>query len=168
MQTIVCVDHNWGIGKNNGLLFHIPADLEFFKEKTFGKIIVMGGNTLLSFPKSKPLPGRINVVLSDLFTRDDCLVFPTLETLFEELNKYESKDVYIVGGAMFYKTMLDYCEYAYVTKVKESCEDATVFFPNLDKLGNWKLIETSEEKENNGYKFIFNKYKNNDVKALKL
>jgi dihydrofolate reductase len=142
--------------------------LEYFKKKTFGKIIVMGGNTLLSFPKSKPLPGRTNIVLSDLFTRDDCLVCPDLATLFKELNKHLSKDIYVVGGAMFYKTMLDYCDYAYVTKVKESREDATVFFPNLDKQDNWELVEISEEMEDNGYKFFFTKYKNNKPKELKI
>ena len=88
MKTIVAVDKEWGIGKNNGLLFHLPADLKYFKEKTLDKIIVMGGNTLLSFPGSKPLPRRTNIVLSDVFTRDDCLVCSTLEELFKELKKY--------------------------------------------------------------------------------
>ena len=68
MQAIVAVDRLWGIGKKNGLLFHLPEDLQYFKRITLGKVIVMGGNTLLSFPGSKPLPGRTNIVLSDVFT----------------------------------------------------------------------------------------------------
>lgn len=166
MQAIVCVDKNWGIGRNNGLLFHIPADLEYFKQKTFGKIIVMGGNTLLSLPHSKPLPGRTNIILSDLFYRDDCLVCPTIEALFTELKKHLSQNVFIVGGAMFYKTMIDFCEYAFVTKVDSICDDATSFFPNLDIASNWEIFETSDVNEDNGYKFKYIIYKNNSIKEL--
>ena len=70
MKTIVAVDKEWGIGKKNDLLFHLTKDLQYFKEKTLDKVIVMGGNTLLSFPGSKPLPRRTNIVLTDVFKRD--------------------------------------------------------------------------------------------------
>ena len=66
MKTIVAVDKEWGIGKKNDLLFHLTKDLQYFKEKTLDKVIVMGGNTLLSFPGSKPLPRRTNIVLTDV------------------------------------------------------------------------------------------------------
>ena len=127
MKTIVCVDKEWGIGKKNDLLFHLSQDLKYFKEKTLNKIIVMGGNTLLSFPGSKPLPKRTNIVLTDVFTRDDCIVCETLDALKEELKKYDTDDIFVVGGAMFYRTMIDYCNEAYVTKVDEIGE-AEVFF----------------------------------------
>lgn len=166
MQAIVCVDQQWGIGKNNGLLFHLPSDLEYFKKITLGKTIVMGGNTLLSLPKSKPLPGRTNIVLSDLFTRDDCTVCPNLESLFQELKNIPSKDIFIVGGAMFYKTMIDYCDYAFITKVKTICRDATVFFPNLDNMPNWELVEENELIEENGFSFQYTIYKNNNAKVF--
>ena len=73
MNAIVAVDNNWGIGKNNGLLFHIPTDMDFFKKKTLNKVIVMGSNTLLSFPNSKPLKNRTNIVLFPGGKRDDCI-----------------------------------------------------------------------------------------------
>ena len=62
--SILCVDKNYGIGKNNGLLFHLKKDMEFFRNTTRGHMVFMGENTLLSFPNQKPLPGRVNVVLS--------------------------------------------------------------------------------------------------------
>lgn len=55
MKTIVAVDEKWGIGKNNGLLFSIPEDMRFFRETTLNKVVVMGSNTLKSFPGGKPL-----------------------------------------------------------------------------------------------------------------
>lgn len=167
MQAIVAVDRQWGIGKNNDMLFHLPADLKYFKEKTSGKVIVMGGNTLLSFPGSKPLPNRTNLVLSDVFTRDDCKVFPTLAELFEELRNHDTEDVFVVGGAMFYATMIDYCRYAYVTKV-DATGDAKVFFPKLDGREGWREIWRSEPVTDNGYTIVFTKYENLNPKELNL
>ncbi len=165
MKTIVCVDKEWGIGKKNDLLFHLSQDLKFFKEKTLNKIIVMGGNTLLSFPGSKPLPKRTNIVLTDVFTRDDCIVCETLDALKEELKKYDTDDIFVVGGAMFYRTMIDYCNEAYVTKVDEIGE-AEVFFPNLYMKDNWIEIESGEPIVDNGHLIRFTKYVNKEAKEF--
>lgn len=160
MNTIVAVDNQWGIGKNNDLLFHIPEDMQFFKRTTLDKVIVMGSNTLLSFPNSKPLKNRINIVLwPDGEKHDDCIIVKSLTELFQELEKYESENIYIVGGAMFYKTMLPYCDTALITKV-QAHGDASVFFENLDTLDNWKLIDESDVYDNGTYKFTFCTYKN--------
>ncbi len=159
MRAIVAVDKEWGIGKNNGMLFHLPKDLAFFKKTTMGKVIVMGGNTLLSFPNSKPLPGRTNIVLSESIEREDCVVVKSLSALFSELEKYSSDDIFIVGGAKFYATMIDYCAVAYVTKVDEIGE-ATVFFPNLDDRENWSLRSESDKEEDNGHIISFTEYVN--------
>ncbi len=165
MKTIVAVDKEWGIGKNNDLLFHLSQDLKYFKEKTLDKVIVMGGNTLLSFPGSKPLPRRTNIVLTDVFTRDDCIICKTLDELSSELNKYNDDDIFIVGGAMFYRTMIDYCAEAYITKVDEIGE-AQVFFPNLDEKENWSEVESGEPIIDNGHTIRFTKYVNNNVKEF--
>lgn len=165
MKVIVAVDKEWGIGKNNDLLFHLSQDLRYFKEKTLDKVIVMGGNTLLSFPGSKPLPRRLNIVLTDVFTRDDCIVCPTIDELFIELKKHDTNDVFIVGGAMFYRTMIDYCDEAFVTKVDE-IGGAQVFFPNLDEMENWEQIETSDPIVDNGHVIRFTKFINKKVKEI--
>ena len=165
MKAIVAVDKEWGIGKNNGMLFHMPKDLQYFKEKTLGKVVVMGGNTLLSFPGSKPLPKRKNIVLSDVFTREDCEVYATLPELLEELKKYPTDDIFIVGGAMFYRTMIDYCDTAYITKV-DAVGGATVFFPNLDEKENWTMLDAGFPLEDNGVNISFTTYVNKNVKEL--
>ena len=166
MKAIVAVDEKWGIGKKNDLLFSLPADMQFFRSTTLNKVVVMGSNTLKSFPNGKPLKNRINVVLyPGGEKRDDCIIVDSLEELSAELKKYNSEDVYICGGAMFYRTMLPYCSEVLATKVKADGE-AEVFFENLDKLPNWELIYRSEEQETNGYKINFTTYKNNDVKEF--
>ena len=66
MNAIACVDLNWGLGKDNKLLYHIPEDMEFFKGKTKGKVVIYGNSTLKSFPLGRPLKDRINIVISEI------------------------------------------------------------------------------------------------------
>ncbi len=165
MKTIVAVDKNWGIGKNNGLLFDLKKDMEYFREKTLDKVIVMGSNTLLSFPGGKPLKRRTNIVLFPGGQRDDCIVAQSLEQLSEILKDFDTDEVFIVGGAMFYKTMLPYCDTAYITKVDADGE-AAVFFENLDELDGWQCVEQSPKVEDNGADISFCVYKNKNVKEF--
>ncbi len=166
MQIIVAVDNKWGIGKKNDLLFSLKEDMKYFREKTLGKTVVMGYNTLLSFPNSKPLKNRNNIVLCPPeIERDDLTVTHTLRELSEVLSEIPTEDIFIIGGAMFYKTMLPYCEYAYITKV-EADGGAEVFFENLDQMPNWELVWVGEEIADGDYKIKFCKYKNNQVKGF--
>ncbi len=166
MKSIVAVDKKWGIGKNNDLLFSLPEDMKFFREQTSGKVCCMGYNTLLSFPGSKPLKNRTNIVLAPQgVTRDDCTIVYTLEELSKELSKYNSDDIFVIGGAMFYRTMVDFCSEILVTKVDADGE-ATVFYPNLDEKPNFELVYASEPVETNGYTIRFTTYKNNEVKTF--
>lgn len=166
MKAIVAVDKKWGIGKRNGLLFELPADMKFFRETTSGKVVVMGSNTLKSFPGGKPLKNRINVVLyPEGEKRDDCIVVGSMDELKSELKKYEKEDVFVIGGAMFYKTMLPYCSEVLVTKVDADGE-AEVFYENLDKKPEWKCVYESEETETNGYKIKFTTYMNTEVQEF--
>jgi dihydrofolate reductase len=165
VKAIVAVDKNWGIGKNNDLLFSIPEDMKFFRETTKGKVVVMGANTLKSFPNSSPLKNRINIVLSTTLMRDDCTVVRSLNELFLEIKKYDKDDVFLIGGAKLYKTLLPYCEQALVTKV-DAVKSADVFFSDLDSLPNWKMVNCSDEIETNGYKIKFTTYNNFDIKEL--
>ena len=141
MKSIVAVDKKWGIGKKNDLLFTLPEDMAFFRRTTLNKVCCMGYNTLLSFPGSKPLKNRTSIVLApDGVERDDCIIVHTLEDLSKEVNKYD--DVFVIGGAMFYKTMVPYCDEVYVTKVDADGE-ATVFYPNLDEMENYSEVYSS-------------------------
>lgn len=160
MKAIVAVDKKWGIGKKNDLLFSLPKDMEFFRKATLNKVVVMGSNTLKSFPNGKPLKNRTNIVLfPGGEKRDDCTVVDSLEELSKELKKYNPDDVFIIGGAMFYKTMLPYCSQILVTKV-DSDGGAEVFFENLDNLPTWRLSYISDPVETNGYTIRFTTYDN--------
>ena len=165
IRAIVAVDKKWGIGKKNDLLFNIPLDMKFFREKTAGTTVCMGYNTLLSFPNSKPLPKRKNIVLcADGIERDDVVMVHSLEDMLSAI-KGEEVDVFVIGGAMFYKTMLPYCEEVLVTKVDADGE-AEVFYTNLDEHPDFELISSSEPMFDNGYEICFTVYKNNSVKQF--
>lgn len=166
MNLIVAVDKNWGIGYKNELLYHISPDLKQFRAKTLNKVIVMGKNTLLSFPDGKPLKKRENIVLSTtLSDGEGYKVLKGIPELFEALKAYDSENVFIIGGASVYKQLLPYCNKAYITKI-DAEKEADAFFPNLDKENSWKITEESEEQEFDGYKFKFVLYENENVKEI--
>ena len=161
IRAIVAVDEKWGIGKNNDLLFHLPADMKFFRETTLGKVVIMGSNTLKSFPGGKPLPKRTNVVLyPGGEKRDDCVIVGSLDEMRDALGEYKSEDIFVIGGAMFYRTMLPYCGEAYITKV-DADGDAAVFFENLDEKSEWECVKVSDPVETEGKTIRFTTYKNN-------
>ncbi|MDE7330375.1 MAG: dihydrofolate reductase [Clostridia bacterium] len=163
MRAILHADKNWGIGKANGLMFKIPADMKFFKETTIGNVVVMGSNTLKSFPGGKPLKDRLNIVLyPNGEDREDCQIVRSVEALFTEIKKYPPEKVFVIGGQMMYKTLLPYCTEVLVTKV-DAVGDADAFFENLDINPKFSLIYESEPVETNGYTVRFTTYKNNDV-----
>lgn len=162
MKAILHADREWGIGKNNALMFKIPADMQFFKATTTGNVVVMGSNTLKSFPGGKPLKDRLNIVLYPGGPpRGDCMVVQSLEELFCEIKKQEAegKAVYVIGGMMMYKTLLPYCTEALVTKV-DAVGGADAFFENLDKNKNFELTHESAPQVTNGYTITFTTYKN--------
>ena len=164
MNIIVAVDRKYGIGKDNNLLAHVPADMKFFREKTMGKTIVMGSSTYMSFPK-RPLPERENLVLTsrpESYPEVKC--FESIAELFAYI-KGRDDDVFVCGGSTVYLQLLPYCEKAYVTHIDEEF-DADVFFPNLSELENWEKTEESDVVETNGYNITFAVYENNDVREM--
>lgn len=165
MNLIVAVDKNWGIGKKNGLLFSIPEDMKFFRTTTLNKVVCMGYNTLLSFPNSAPLKDRTNIVLAPQeITREDLIVVHSLSDMFKQLKNYADDDIFVIGGGMFYNTMLPYCKNAYVTEI-DADGDATVYLENLDKLSNWKKTYLSDVKKHGELSFRFTLYQNSYVKT---
>ncbi len=165
MKVIVAVDKNWGIGKNNDLLFSIPEDMKFFRATTLNKVVVLGRKTLESFPNGEPLKNRVNIVLSTSLIKDGVTVVENLEELKKVLKDFNDEDIFVIGGASVYKLLLPYVKTALITKV-DADGQATAFFENLDELKNWQLEKESEEIETNGYKIKFTEYKNLDAKEL--
>lgn len=159
MKLIVAVDKNWAIGKNGKLLVSIPADMKFFRETTTGNVVVMGKNTLNSFPNGLPLKNRVNIVMTTnrSFDGKGADVVYSLEDVLEEVKKYDTDRVYVIGGAAVYEQLLEYCDTAYVTYIDYAYE-ADRYFPNLDKMEEWRLEEESEEQTYFDVEYYFRKY----------
>lgn len=158
MNAIVAVDSNWAIGKDNQLLLHLPGDLQYFKEKTSGKVVVMGRTTLGTLPSGKPLKNRTNLVLSgNPDFQPDCPVFRTIEELLSYLKGFDPEDIFVIGGEMVYRQLLPLCDRVYVTKIEEAFQ-ADKYFPNLDKMEEWKLIGQEAPRCENGVTYRFTVY----------
>lgn len=160
MKTIVAVDNNWGIGKDGCLLCHVPGDLKYFKEKTRGKVVVMGRTTFESLPGKKPLQDRVNIVLSRNpdFSPEGCIKCASMGELFKVLEKYNMDDVYIIGGADIYKQFLPFCNGHLVTKINGDF-NADRHFENLDQRGDLELVSQSEDQNDNGVEYCFTEYR---------
>lgn len=165
MNLIAAVDKNWAIGRNNKLLVSIPDDMKFFRETTTGKVVVMGRKTLESFPGKKPLKNRVNIVLTGdrSYQADGAVIVHDMEELHEELKKYPSEDIYVIGGESIYKQLLDECDVAHITKIDFAYE-ADAWFPNLDEkergwlpqtvrnrpISTWNIISINMKRRHNG------------------
>ena len=119
----------------------------------------MGRKTLESFPNGLPLKNRINIVLTANreFKVKDAIICHSVEELLEELKKYDSDDIYVIGGDSIYHQMLPYCNVAHVTKIDHAYE-ADTWFPNLDELPEWEITADSEEQTYFDLEYQFLKY----------
>ncbi len=160
MQIIVAADENWAIGKDGDLLWHLPEDMKFFREKTTGNVVIMGRKTLDSFPGGKPLKNRVNLVLSrDLdFEREGARAVHSVEEALEAVKGYGDRQVFVAGGGHIYREFLPYCDTALVTRVYKSYE-ADTYFPDLDADGEWELASQGGRKEHEGISFAFTVYR---------
>lgn len=160
MNLIVAVDKNWAIGNNGQLLEHLKGDMINFKNKTTGNIIVVGRETVSTFPGGKPLINRTNIILTrnKAFNLDGGIIAHSTEELLEILKDYNTDDVFVVGGSSVYEQLLPYVKVAYITKFhKEHTADR--YFPNLDLISEWTLKSSSEVFHENGVDYSFHTYK---------
>jgi len=141
ISIIVAISDDLGIGRDNDLLWHIPEDLKRFKRLTMGKCIIMGKKTWESLPK-KPLPGRRNIVLTDIPNECiDCSV--TAYSIDDALGKCDTDDeVFIIGGGSVYRQFFPIADRLYITHVHKKSQ-ADVYFPKIDKR-KWKVVEKEE------------------------
>lgn len=160
MNLITAVDKNWGIGKNNQLLDHIPEDMKFFRQTTKGKAVIMGKNTFLSFPNEQPLPNRLNIVLTrdKSFNREGIVVCDNLQSAIERAKEsYADEDIFIIGGDSVYRQAEPFCQVAYITKIHKAY-DADRFMVNLDEIEAWKVETEEDVKTEKGLELTFVKY----------
>ena len=164
MNLIVNVDSNWAIGYRGKLLVSIPEDMKFFRSETTGKVVVLGRKTLDTFPGGQPLKNRTNIILTrnPNYQVKGAIICHSVEEVLEELKKYNSEDVYIIGGDSIYKEFLPYCDVAHVTRT-DHVYDADAWFPNLEEDPVWVLTGESEEKTYFDLEFRFCRYERREA-----
>ena len=159
MKLIAAVDKNWAIGYKNQLLVSIPSDMKQFRQKTTGHIVVMGRKTLESFPGGLPLKNRRNIVLTSNrnYQVKDAVIVHSEEELKEELKKYDTDEIFVIGGESIYRMLEPLCDEAFITKIDHSYQ-AEAHFPNLDADPSWVLKEESEENTCFDLEYVFTRY----------
>ena len=144
MKLVVAVDAEWGIGYKGDLLARIRADLRNFRALTAGKVVILGSNTLATFPGGKVLPKRVNLILNPDpdFKVEGGVIVHSIPELLEKVKEYPSDEVVVIGGASVYRQMLPYVDTCYVTKFEKSFPK-DVYFENLDASPEWECARVS-------------------------
>ncbi len=162
MNLIVAVDKNWAIGKNNRMMWSIPADMKFFRETTKGNVVIMGRKTLESFPQGQPLKNRVNIVITKNreYRVKGAVVVHSVKEAIEKAEEYEG-EIYVIGGESVYREMLPLCDKAFVTKI-DHAYDADTYFPDLDRMKEWRMTKISEEQTCFDLEYYFTVYEKVD------
>ncbi|PKV76371.1 dihydrofolate reductase [Pontibacter ramchanderi] len=155
IAIVVAIAENNVIGKDNQLIWHLPADLRHFKQKTMGHPMIMGRKTFESI--GKPLPGRTTIIVTrqEDYKAEGCIVVNSVEEAIAKGKELDSEQVSIVGGAEIYKQALPMVDMLYLTEVHHAFNGDT-FFPEL-KEEEWQELsaESHEPDEKNKYPYTF-------------
>ncbi|MDX2195508.1 MAG: dihydrofolate reductase [Cytophagales bacterium] len=145
ISIIVAVGQNNEIGYTNKLLWRLRADLQRFKNLTYGHCVLMGKNTYESI--SKPLPGRTNIVVSSTLTpaHEQVHIFQTIDDALKYALSVGERELFVIGGAQIYKYFLPLCHKIYLTKVQYSGK-ADTYFPVLN-MNEWQIIHSEIHKK---------------------
>ena len=160
---IVAMDKARGIGKNNDLMWHLPADMKFFKETTTGHIVLMGRKNFESIPeKYRPLVNRENVILTrnKNYTAEGCTIVNDLSELTDLFSAFDERTLFVIGGGEIYRLAMEagMIDEMLITHVNKNY-DADTFFPTFE-LCDWKVetIMTQEKDERHEASFTVVKY----------
>lgn len=160
-SLVVAASTNNAIGKNNQLLWHLPNDMKFFKNKTWAMPVLMGRKTFEALD-SKPLNGRVNIVLTSgkFFKAEGVVAVSNFRDadFFAAANDY--KELMIIGGAHVYQQTIDAADKIYITRVHHVFDDADAFFPAIDEK-RWKLISNEDhyKDDKHAYDYSFQLWK---------
>lgn len=158
ITLIAAMDRNRAIGTNNKLPWRLPADMNYFKQQTMGKTVLMGRLTFQSFG-GRPLTGRRNVILTrSADYRPEGA--ETVSSVEEALSRYGGEgELMVIGGEQVYRQLLPFADRVLLTEIDEAFEGADAFFPELDK-AEWKLAASipGERDEKNRYDYKFQTY----------
>lgn len=157
---IAAMTPEYVIGKNNQMLWHLPADFKFFKQTTLGKPIIMGRKTFESI--GRPLPGRLNIIMSKgkESPHPDVILVNTVDEAIQaaqaELKSSDTNEIMVIGGGVIYELFLPLADRLYITEVNTNIE-GDAYFPEIDK-NNWQEIERTlgevDEKNKLAHQFI--------------
>jgi dihydrofolate reductase len=165
VSIIVAMSANRGIGRNNDLMWHLPEDMKFFKDKTFGHPVIMGRKNYESIPeKYRPFKNRLNIVISSQanYNAPDCILVQNLSDALIAAKENEENEVFVIGGGQVYKEALEMgiVDRMYITEVDAVFSDAEVFFPDFDE-NNWEKIELTSKEKDEKHLFPFVVYEYN-------
>lgn len=160
LSFIVAVSDNNAIGINNELPWRLPEDLKFFKRTTMGKPVIMGRKTYESL--GRPLPGRLNVVLSQSSQLHLPHGVAQCESISEAIAVAEGEkkdEVFIIGGGKIFEQSMHLVDRMYITRVHTIIDGADAFFPIIDH-SHWKLVweEKHHADDKHAYDFTFQQY----------
>jgi dihydrofolate reductase len=142
ISQIVAASTNNAIGKNNQLLWHLPNDLKFFKNLTWGGVVIMGRKTYESI--GRPLPGRMNIVITSnpQWSSTGVIVAHSLNDAIEKASLAHYKEIYIIGGGEIYRQSMPMTDIIYLTRVLVEI-DGDTFFPDLNP-DEWQLVSSRD------------------------
>ena len=160
VKIIVAIAANYGIGKDNDLLWRLPADMKFFTENTKNNVVIMGRKNWDSIPdKYRPLPERINAIVTrnSEYKNDDAAVFNAVEDAIKyySTEEYADKTIYVIGGGEIYNYALEnsLVDEMLITMVQEDFE-ADTFFPEInEEIWDGELIIEYKSDEKNPHDF---------------
>lgn len=165
INIIAAITDNNALGKDNKLLFRLKKDMEHFKNITTDNVVIMGRKTYESLGKT--LPNRVNIVLSrNMESNEDFYTFDSIEKAIEwSKENYPQKEIFIIGGASVYDKALkdDMVDKLYMTKIKQTVEDADAFFPEIDYKRKWSITSVERFFENGIEFFIYEAEKKDKV-----
>lgn len=165
INIIAAITDNNALGKDNKLLFRLKKDMAHFKNITTDNVVIMGRKTYESIGKT--LPNRVNIVLSrNMESNEDFYTFDSIEKAIEwSKENYPQKEIFITGGASVYDKALkdDIVDKLYMTKIKQTVEDADAFFPEIDYKRKWSITSVERFFENGIEFFIYEAEKKDKV-----
>lgn len=164
MNAIAAVSLDWGIGRENDLLFHIGEDMKRFRALTLGGTVIMGRKTLDSMPGGDSLPRRRNIVLTRQkeIARAGVETAASVEEVLSLVAGEDPEKVWVIGGGEIYRQMLPYCRLCYLTRVYARPE-SDAFFPDLDTLPQWQVLRSGAIVSDGTLDYQFIEYINRQV-----
>ena len=153
ITLVVAASENNAIGLNNQLLWHLPKDMRFFKNTTWGMPILMGRKTFESMG-SKPLNGRLNIIITrnKTWAHEDVTVVHTMEEAIALATKFSYNELLVIGGGEIYEMALPLAQKIWLTRVHTTIE-GDVYFPTLN--ADWELVSSTQNAADEKHKFSF-------------